>query len=234
MLRKGQKLMPLIQGVLQMKINIHETSHIIVLDQGSRGSPPLASNAQVLIIDHHLSTQFPQDAVICSACNHLPVATTSLLTFIVVQPFLKNADSETMEECQWLAVLGVKGDLGDWKWDPPFPNALHDHVSKIYTKKSLSEAVSLLNARTPSLSFRLLIGSETNSGMSGRNSMVSYRISKTSSRYCIFKRITFSTCINSSKSRTTYSYTSEILSRWAIRITHHIFSRSNSSRHSNS
>ena len=75
------------------------------------------------------------------------MATTSLLTFIVIQPFLNNADEETVEECQWLAVLGVKGDLGDWKWDPPFPGRLHDHVSKTYTKKALSEAVSLLNAR---------------------------------------------------------------------------------------
>jgi nanoRNase/pAp phosphatase (c-di-AMP/oligoRNAs hydrolase) len=123
------------------------SSHVVVLDQGSRKSPPLASNAKVLIIDHHLSTEFPEDAVICSACNHLPVATTSLLTFIVIQPFLVNADPETIEECKWLAVLGVKGDLGEWKWDPPFPASLNDHVSKIYTKKALSEAVSLLNAR---------------------------------------------------------------------------------------
>jgi hypothetical protein len=106
----------------------------------------------VLIIDHHLSTKFPQDAIICSACNHLPVATTSLLTFIVVHPFLANADPAILEECRWLAVLGVKGDLGEWKWDPPFPASLHDQVSKTYTQKALSEAVSLLNARTiPSL-----------------------------------------------------------------------------------
>jgi hypothetical protein len=123
-------------------------SHIIVLDQGSRGSPSIASNAQVLLIDHHLSTQFPENAVVCSACNHLPVATTSLLTFIAIQPFLTDADPETVEQCQWLAVLGVKGDLGEWKWDPPFPASLHDHVTKSYTKKALSEAVSLLNART--------------------------------------------------------------------------------------
>lgn len=107
----------------------------------------MASNSQVLILDHHLSTSFPQDAVICSACNHLPVATSSLLTFIVIQPFLAEADIETREQCEWLAVLGVKGDLGEWKWDPPFPATLHDQVSKTYTKKALSEAVSLLNAR---------------------------------------------------------------------------------------
>ena len=107
----------------------------------------MASNAEVLIIDHHLSTEFPQDAVTCSACNHLPVATTSLLTYVVIHPFLAEADAETKEECGWLAVLGVKGDLGEYKWDPPFPASLHDHVTKTYTKKALSEAVSLLNAR---------------------------------------------------------------------------------------
>ena len=132
-----------------MRIKIYGISHIIILDQGSRGSPPLASNAQVLIIDHHLSDQFPQDAVICSACNQLPVAPTSLLTFVVIEPLLKDADAYTKAECEWLAVLGVKGDLGDWKWDPPFPGALHDKVNKTHTKKALSEAVSLLNARTP-------------------------------------------------------------------------------------
>ncbi len=121
-----------------------------MLDQGSRGSSPLASNAEVLIIDHHLSSSFPQDAVICSACNHIPVATTSLLTFIIAEPFLLNADPSTRSECEWLAVLGVKGDLGEWKWDPPFPGTLHERVSKTHTKKALSEAVSLLNARTSS------------------------------------------------------------------------------------
>lgn len=149
--------MPLIQGMLHMQTKIHGISHIIILDQGSRGSPPLASNAQVLIIDHHLSERFPQDAVICSACNHLPVATTSLLTFVVIQPFLKDADADTQAECEWLAVLGVKGDLGDWKWDPPFPGALHDKVTKAYTKKALSEAVSLLNARTRPPSYGLTV-----------------------------------------------------------------------------
>jgi len=133
------------QGTHSRDLDLY--SHVIVLDQGSRGSPPIASNAQVLLIDHHLSTQFPENAIVCSACNHLPVATISLLTFITIQPFLINADPETIEQCQWLAVLGVKGDLGDWKWDPPFPASLHDHVTKTYTKKALSEAVSLLNAR---------------------------------------------------------------------------------------
>lgn len=64
-----------------------------------------------------------------------------------MQPFLAEVDSETREECQWLAVLGVKGDLGEWKWDPPFPAPLYDHVTKRYTKKAISEAVALLNAR---------------------------------------------------------------------------------------
>lgn len=136
-----------IQGYISIRILAHTISHIVILDQGSRGSPPLVSNAEVLIIDHHVASQFPQDAIICSACNHLPVATTSLLTFVVVEPFLKDADPDTRAECEWLAVLGVKGDLGDWKWDSPFPAALHDKVNKLYTKKALSEAVSLLNTR---------------------------------------------------------------------------------------
>lgn len=37
---------------------------VIVLDQGSRGGPPIidSDEAKCLLIDHHLSDEFPQDA----------------------------------------------------------------------------------------------------------------------------------------------------------------------------
>lgn len=39
---------------------------IIVLDQGSRGGPPVINgqDTKSLIIDHHLSDDFPQDATV--------------------------------------------------------------------------------------------------------------------------------------------------------------------------
>jgi len=61
--------------LVQKGSNIHEEkernlmlekdpSFIIVLDQGSRGSPPVVDNNQVrsIVIDHHLSDEFPESA----------------------------------------------------------------------------------------------------------------------------------------------------------------------------
>jgi len=42
------------------------------------------------------------------------MATISLLTFPVVKLFLKDAGLETLEYA-WLAVFGMKADLGDWE-----------------------------------------------------------------------------------------------------------------------
>lgn len=42
------------------------SKYIIVVDQGSRRAPPVVDNPDVksLIIDHHLSDEFPQDALV--------------------------------------------------------------------------------------------------------------------------------------------------------------------------
>jgi single-stranded DNA-specific DHH superfamily exonuclease len=41
-------------------------SFVIILDQGSRGGPPVIDDkeAMSLIVDHHLSDEFPQDAIV--------------------------------------------------------------------------------------------------------------------------------------------------------------------------
>ncbi len=43
-----------------------DPKYIIVVDQGSRRAPPIVENPDVktLIIDHHLSDEFPQDALV--------------------------------------------------------------------------------------------------------------------------------------------------------------------------
>lgn len=40
---------------------------VIVLDQGSRGGPPIIDDPETraLLIDHHLSDDFPKDATVC-------------------------------------------------------------------------------------------------------------------------------------------------------------------------
>lgn len=65
--------------LVQKGSNIHEEyerklmlekkpSFIIVLDQGSRGGPPVVDDRDVqsLIIDHHLSDDFPESAIVSS------------------------------------------------------------------------------------------------------------------------------------------------------------------------
>ncbi|KAL8736591.1 MAG: hypothetical protein Q9181_002338 [Wetmoreana brouardii] len=108
--------------------------YIIVVDQGSRPAPPVVDSPDVktLIIDHHLSDEFPKDAM---------AATSSLLTYEICKTLHPNIALN----CGHLCAMGTHGDLGNTlKWDPPFPNMTE--VFKTYTKKAINDAVSLLNA----------------------------------------------------------------------------------------
>lgn len=71
--------------LVQKGSNIHEqeerqlmlekkASFVIVLDQGSRGGPPIIEdrNARCLVVDHHFSDDFPKDAEVCfSYISHI-------------------------------------------------------------------------------------------------------------------------------------------------------------------
>jgi nanoRNase/pAp phosphatase (c-di-AMP/oligoRNAs hydrolase) len=117
--------------------------YIIVLDQGSISAPPLIEDPDTksLILDHHLSDLFPERAQVVSACHYPPVATTSLLTYEICKPLHPSLESS----CAFLACIGTHGDLGNTlKWNPPFPDM--KETFKIHTKKSINDAVSLLNA----------------------------------------------------------------------------------------
>ncbi|KAF2224995.1 DHH family protein [Elsinoe ampelina] len=119
-------------------------SYLFVLDHGSRSSPPLVPlPCTTLIIDHHHSTpsDFPSDSTHVTACHSPPVATTSLLTYHITLPLSPLLSPLT----SWLCIIGTHGDLGTTlKWLPPFPDM--SGPLKLYTKKALNEAVSLLNA----------------------------------------------------------------------------------------
>ncbi|KAL8714755.1 MAG: hypothetical protein Q9220_001268 [cf. Caloplaca sp. 1 TL-2023] len=120
-----------------------EPKHIIVVDQGSRPAPPVVDDPEVksLIIDHHLSDEFPKNALIVSACHYPPVATSSLLTYEIC----KTLHPEIASSCGYLCAMGTHGDLGNTlKWNPPFPDM--KEVFKTHTKKAINDAVSLLNA----------------------------------------------------------------------------------------
>ncbi|RDW85468.1 hypothetical protein BP5796_03793 [Coleophoma crateriformis] len=116
---------------------------VIVLDQGSRGGSPVIDDrdAKCIVIDHHLSDDFPQDAVVVSACHCPPVATTSLITYEIC----KELHPDIARECGHLCAIGTHGDLGNaLKWLPPFPDMTE--TFKTYTKKLINDCVSYINA----------------------------------------------------------------------------------------
>lgn len=133
---------------------------IIVLDQGSRGGPPVVDkpDTSALLIDHHLSDDFPEKTTVSSmitskvsvpdtylqvvsACHYPPVATTSLLTYEIC----KELDRDIASECGYLCAIGTHGDLGNTlKWNPPFPDMAE--TFKKHTKKAIDTAVSYINA----------------------------------------------------------------------------------------
>lgn len=121
-------------------------SRIIVLDQGSRGGPPLVptkSGMRVLILDHHESSDFPEDAVVATACRSPPIATAAMLTFAVCA----GLSDEVRDKWGWVAVCGVFGDLSsDLKFgEGPWPATLAD-VVKQETKKAITDAIAMINA----------------------------------------------------------------------------------------
>lgn len=127
------------------RMEAYNPAYIFVLDQGSRQSPPLISDPDVcsLVIDHHHATltDFPERSVHVTACASPPVATSSLLTYLLCLPLHPSVHSLTA----WLAIVGTHGDLGTTlKWLPPFPDMAEP--LKLYKKKTLNDVVSLVNA----------------------------------------------------------------------------------------
>ena len=125
-------------------MNAYGPSYIFVLDQGSRKSPPVVDTAhKALIIDHHYAEDedFPEKALVVSACHSPPVVTSSLLTYLLCEPL----HSDIKAKCDWLCIMGTHGDLGtSLKWEQPFPD-MGESFRK-YTKKTLNDAVSSINA----------------------------------------------------------------------------------------
>ncbi|CCG82437.1 Putative uncharacterized protein [Taphrina deformans PYCC 5710] len=119
-----------------------EPKHIIVLDQGSRGGPPILADVPTLIIDHHYSFEFPEEATICTAAYSPPIATSALLTYCLCEPL----HEELKSRINYVAVIGTVGDLSSTvKWVEPFPPYLGE-VMRDQGKKNVADAVGLLNA----------------------------------------------------------------------------------------
>jgi hypothetical protein len=150
--------------LLQRASNIHEDyergmmaslkpSYIFVLDQGSRKSRPVIDLPhKALVIDHHyaLEDDFPEGSAHVTACNSPPVATSSLLTYLICL----DLHEDVAPMCDWLCIMGTHGDLGNTlKWQPPFPDMTA--AFKKYTKKAINDAVSLVNAPRRTASYNV-------------------------------------------------------------------------------
>lgn len=124
------------------KIQLMRPEHLIILDQGSRKGPPILLDVPTLILDHHYSFEFPEQAVICTAAYSPPIATSALLTYYICEPL----QQDLKEKIDYLAVIGTVGDLSATvKWVEPFPPYL-GQVMKDQGKKNVADAVGLINA----------------------------------------------------------------------------------------
>jgi hypothetical protein len=128
-------------------------SYILVLDQGSRKTPPLAPHPHTcLVIDHHFASEggFPENAEYVTAHDCPPVATSALLTYHICLPLHSDLD----EKLSWLCALGTHGDLGSTiKWQSPFPDMTR--TFKQHPKKTINDAVALVNAPRRSAAYNV-------------------------------------------------------------------------------
>lgn len=157
----------------------YDSAYIFILDQGSRKSSPVVDHPhKSLIIDHHfaLEDEFPEGSVHVTACNSPPVATSSLLTYLICRELHQDVE----KQCDWLCIMGTHGDLGNTlKWELPFPDMRE--AFKTYTKKAINEAVSLINAPRRTASYNVgtawaaLTAAASPSGLIGNKELLEAR-----------------------------------------------------------
>ncbi len=107
---------------------------LFVMDMGSQATPVIPG-APTCFVDHHRPEGVPPGDTLVSAYSWDPIPTTSLLMWELCQPLADVSDLD------WVAAVGVVGDLGE---RAPFP--LLEAAKKKYTAKYLKEATALVNA----------------------------------------------------------------------------------------
>jgi len=107
---------------------------LFVLDLGSQPEPVLPG-IPTCFVDHHRPGGAPSGDTLVSAYAWDPIPTTALLTWELFAPMTD------MSDLDWVAAIGLMGDLGD-----AAPFAMLAEAKKRYTAKYLKEAVALLNA----------------------------------------------------------------------------------------
>ena len=107
---------------------------LIVADLGVRVGDVLPG-LPTIVIDHHVPTGTPGEALVLSGHGNTPEPTTALLAYWCAQA-IGSAD-----DLLWLAALGLIGDMAD---EAGFPELAEAQAR--YGKTALRNAVSLINA----------------------------------------------------------------------------------------
>lgn len=107
---------------------------LFVMDLGSQPTP-VVPGVPTCFIDHHRPEGVPGGDTLVSAYAWDPIPTTSLLVWDICRPLIDISDLD------WLAAVGLVGDLGE---RAPFP--LLESAKKKHTAKYLKEATALVNA----------------------------------------------------------------------------------------
>ncbi|RST31386.1 DHH family phosphoesterase [Sphingomonas ginkgonis] len=116
------------------RLAVLDPGGLIVADLGTRPEPVLPG-CPTLVIDHHVPTGEPEDAITISGNGLDPEPTTALLAWWAAGAL--DAD----EGLLWLAAIGLIGDMAEKRGFPELADA-----EKRFGKTALKDAVSLLNA----------------------------------------------------------------------------------------
>ena len=119
---------------LASELRAQDIGGLIIADLGTRAEPPLPGVATVLV-DHHVPTGIPAEAVLVSGHGMHPTPTTSLLSW-----WCAGAVAE-VDDLLWLAAIGIIGDMEEASGFPELAAARGR-----WGITALRSAVSLLNA----------------------------------------------------------------------------------------
>lgn len=140
--RGGRATVPLVIGKGESpweretaaRIAAHQPAGLILADLGTRPEPVLPG-CPTLVIDHHLPTGEPREAVTISGNGLSPEPTTALLAWWAIGRI------GGCEDLLWLAAIGLIGDMAE---DGGFPELAEAQAR--WGKTALRDAVSLVNA----------------------------------------------------------------------------------------
>ena len=116
------------------RIAAHDPAGLIVADLGTRAEPVLPG-CPTLIVDHHVPTGEPRDAITLSGNGVDPEPTSALIAWWAAGALGNQRDH------LWLAALGLIGDMADERGFPELAEA-----QARWGKTALRDATSLVNA----------------------------------------------------------------------------------------